>query len=523
MTLSPRNAWIALYTVLLLSAPLWFPDPTASATLQQQQATLADPSNLLAPASDAASKPIQDLINIDQVLDFEITKILDKPINRRANWGIEVFSLDEDRVVYTFNGEKTLMPASNVKVLTTAAALDRLGPDYTFKTHVFLDGVVDDSGVARGNLVLKGSGDPTLSGRFFDGNAAAPLQALAKELRAMGIRAVTGDIVGDDSIFPFAPYGKGWQASDLNSYYGAPISALSFNDNLLRVYARPGPRVGSPVQVYFDPETNYVKVRNLAKTGKGRRSRFAVRRSAGGSEITLTGTLSRRSKGHSTYLIIEKPAALTATIFKEALAGEGIEVRGQAQATHENYLASHPMSKVLVTYHSPSLLDIVKVVNKKSMNLYAEILLRVLGAQIHGEGTDEGGLRVVRQYLGEAGVDPSWHSLSDGSGLSRFNLLSPRAETALLRHVRQQDYYNQFVETLAVSGVDGTMRGRSRGDGFSRIFAKTGTLNNVSSLGGYIQTVSGRTLAFTIIANDVGGQWRVRQAIDEICKVLVNY
>lgn len=457
----------------------------------------------------------------------KIEAILGKPRHRSAFWGVDVYSVEDGEIIYAYNSDQNFSPASNVKVFTTAAALDRFGPEFRFKTRLTSEGWIGDDGIFRGDLALIGEGDPNLAGNLTEGrNPYVFLDSMAQKVREAGIRGIEGDVVGDDSYFPYAPYGRGWIPSDLTQYYGAPVSALSFQDNLIRVVMRPGAKVGQPVRVYFDPQNTALKLVNLAKTvGAEQSSSAYCYRPSGTNRVVVSGVLSSSSRGLVRYVTVDDPALYTANLFLHRLKKAGVKVKGTARSRHFGDTVPARPRRELYVHVSPPLIEIISHVNKESRNLDAEILLRTLGAEVKGLGTDAAGLEVLYAFLKEAGIAPSMVDLRDGSGLSRDNLITPRAETLLLQYVAKQPYFPVFLESLSVAGKDGTLRNRMRRTAADlRVYGKTGSLQNVTTLGGYIKTRSHRTLAFSILINNCQfSAFTARRAMDQICTVLAQY
>jgi D-alanyl-D-alanine carboxypeptidase/D-alanyl-D-alanine-endopeptidase (penicillin-binding protein 4) len=455
----------------------------------------------------------------------KIQAIINKPLYRRAEWGLDVRVLEDDSPVFVHNSDKLFPPASNLKLFTTSAALDRLGADFRFNTQVAYEGSLMADNRLTGNLVLFGQGDPDLSGSIRTiPNQFANFDMMAQKVREFGIREIDGDIIGDDSYFTFAPYGDGWMPSDLLREYGAPISALSFNNNLITLSLRPSRRVGLPASATVYPSESLLNVTNKTKTVRRGRSSVQWHRTPGTDSVSLRGQVPLRSGGISQTFLVRDPALYTARLLRERLIKVGIKVKGIARARHAGDGLGRPPSHLVYIHESPALLDVISYTNKKSQNLYAEILLRTLGVQFRGIGSDQAGLEVVYEYLAEAGITPANARLHDGSGLSRYNLITPRAETILLAHIASKPYFSDFIDTLAISGLDGTLRGRMvNGPGFLRIFAKTGSLQNVTTLGGFIRANSGKMLAFSILNNDHSySSDTARHAIDQICGLLTE-
>jgi D-alanyl-D-alanine carboxypeptidase/D-alanyl-D-alanine-endopeptidase (penicillin-binding protein 4) len=476
---------------------------------------------LSVPTASTATDPGPTTLDM---IRTKIAQFLKRPGIRSADWGIEIFDPADGKVVLSVNSEKTFQPASVLKVVTTATALEKLGPDFRFRTGVYTNGTIFPDGTLEGDLILVGHGDPNLldpSKELIDKPA---LLELSEKIKALGIKKIHGNVIGDDSYFEFTTHGKGWTPQDLKSVYGAAINALSINNNVVWVHVR-ATKLNQLAQVSVDPYSSYFQVRNLAVTGTANTKRTVYAALIPGtSRLTISGTIPL-GQGYSQDILLDKPTEVTAAMFKDELRRSGIAVDGAVRVYHLGDLSPEVRRnwKPLAEHQSAPLIRAMEIINKRSLNLHAEMLLRVLGAEFGGAGTDDAGLRVVKQFLESSGVlDADRISLNDGSGLSRDNLVTPRFQTSLLVFLSTRPYFDLFFNTLSVNGVDGTLRNRmSAAPGV--IHAKTGTFGDVAALSGYMTTKSGRNLMFSIFANNVRASYdRVRKTIDEICALFVN-
>ena len=492
-----------------------------------------------APALSAAPHPATT--PAPPQLARRIDALLAAPDLAQAHWGISVTTLD-GHVVYAKNDAQLFAPASNAKLCTTAAAWALLGPEAAPKTRVLAQGAIDAHGVLHGDLILQGNGDATLSGRTYPyalhtERPAAPLaalEALADQVAQHGVRAITGNILGDDTAFPDERYGSGWVWDDLLWGYGAPVSALTINDNAVYLNVFPGAQPGAPVTVVWNPDfaAQYYTLENSAQTSfPGTQPAVGVDRQPGSKVVRLFGALPVTSAGKHLALAIEDPAEFAAVALRQMLEARGVRVEGQALARHrlstdaEHFsaeqrtpvtlptelparepLRSAPVPQgdvVLATHTSVPLREEITVTNKASQNLHAELMLRLLGRQYGLDGSFAQGARVVRQFLLNVGVPSQDFFFYDGSGMSTQDRIAPRAFTQLLRYVAAQPWGAQFRSTLPVGGVDGSLAGRFfRTPLQGRVFAKTGTLREVSALSGYVRARSGKLLVFSILCND---------------------
>ncbi len=457
-------------------------------------------------------------------IQTKIAQYLKRPGSRSADWGIEVVDSSNSRALISVNPDKPFKPASVLKVVTTATALEKLGPDFKFHTGVYTDGSLKADGTLSGNLIIVGHGDPNLMDTSGEILEKSPFLEYAEQLKALGVKKVVGDIIGDDSYFEYSSHGKGWTTKDFRSIYGAPINAFCINNNIFWVHVR-ATRAGQLVSASIEPRNSYFRIRNVAVTGSARAKRTVYARVISGTRtVTVSGTLPS-GEGYSQYILLDRPAEVAATLLKDELHHAGINVVGSMHAWHEGDLPAETRRhwQLLADHVSPPLIRALEIINKQSQNLHAEMLLRTLGAEFQGIGSDEAGLQVIKELLVEAGIESDRISLSDGCGLSRDNLVTPRFQTSLLLFLSTRPYFDLFVNTLAVSGTDGTLKRRLGAQQVRGVIhAKTGTLNGVSTLAGYMTTRSGRNLAFSIFANNAYSIGRVKRTIDEICTLFVS-
>jgi D-alanyl-D-alanine carboxypeptidase/D-alanyl-D-alanine-endopeptidase (penicillin-binding protein 4) len=459
-----------------------------------------------------------------ETIQAKIAQALKRPGIRSTDWGIEVADAD-NKVLVAVNPDKPFRPASVLKVLTTATALDKFGPDFRYRTTVQTNGTLQPDGVLVGDVILVGRGDPNLIDTTGELLEKPALQELAEQLHALGVRRITGDVIGDDSYFDLNAHGEGWTERDLKSIYGAPINALSYNNNVFWVHTSPT-KVNRLVSVSIEPRTSYFRIRNLGVTGTAKAKRTMYARVIPGTKTLVISGVLPVGHGFSQHILLDRPGEVTATIFKEELQRHGISIGGGVQVVHSGEISPEARRKwkQLAEHQSPPLIRGVEIINKRSQNLHAEMLLRTLGAEFRDVGTDESGLEVVKDFIISAGIDTRGISLRDGCGLSRDNLVTPRFQTSLLLTLSSRPYFDLFLNTLAVSGTDGTLSRRLAAPPVRGVIhAKTGTLNGVSTLSGYMTTRSGRTLAFSIFANNAAASiHRVQRTIDEICSLFVN-
>lgn len=460
----------------------------------------------------------------------DLNAIIARPVFATTRWGILVESLDRKQVLFSHNASQLFTPASNMKLYTTAAALVHLGPQFRFRTSVYAQARPDERGHIEGDLILYGRGDPNLSTRTVSEGLLTPLGRLADQLFEAGVREVFGNIVGDESYFVGPRLGAGWEWDDLQWYYGAEISALTLDDNMAEIILQPGSQVGDPARLFLRPEAACLSVNNEVVTADPQaEQRLVVDRPLGQNTVTVWGTIPLSSTGYRAAVAIHDPARCAAEHFRLELLRRGIRVHGQARSADWKYRQEHPLSLgnvvELAWVESAPLSQEIRVLNKISQNLHAELLLRTLGAVVKGEGSDTKGLEVVSELLRSWGVRMQGIRLRDGSGLSRQNVISPATTVDLLRAMHGHPWRDPYIASLPVAGEDGTLQNRMKGSvAQQRVRAKTGTLAYTYSLAGYLTTLSGQELVFSIMVNDHTGVGAdVTQAIDEICARLIEF
>ncbi len=464
--------------------------------------------------SQAAAQPLRQ----------QIDRLLDQPAFANAFWGVYIQSLQSGRVWYARNAQKSFMPASNLKLYTTAAALDQLGPEWRFQTAIYTDGFLE-AGALHGNLIVRGGGDPSIGARFHNGNPTAVFEAWADSLLRRGIRLITGDLIGDDDAFSDTLLGYGWSWDDEVYGYSAQISALSFNDNVIEVRLLPGDTPGAPVRLIVRPETQYVRLLNQTLTLP---ADSALQESYERDRASNTFYLRTRlpmGREETELLAIHNPTLYFVTVLYETLQRRGIQVLGRPRDGDElSIKPDYERCRLLWTHYSPPLREIVRVINKVSQNLYAELLLRALGRERFGTGTASTGVQAAMETFQRAGIDTSRLVMVDGSGLSRMNLVTPEMTARLLAFMYRHPHGEVFLQSLPVAGLDGTLANRMRdGPARGRVWAKTGFVAHVRTLSGYVQTRRGEWLLFSLMSNHYTVPTRmVNEAQDRLLERLVE-
>jgi serine-type D-Ala-D-Ala carboxypeptidase/endopeptidase (penicillin-binding protein 4) len=471
------------------------------------------------------------------------------PVTRTAFWGIQVTDLSTGKTLYQLNANRFFVPASNTKLFSTSLALIRLGPDFTFQTRVLAGAAPDADGRIAGDVRLVGGGDPNLSARAIPyrmgsgsgpsmGDPLAAIAALADQVAARGVHRIDGDIVGDDSWYVWEPFGNGWSIDDPTYDYGAPVSALTVNDNAFTLSVRPGAQDGDPAALEINPAVEYYsidnRIRTVAAGGDPHTERIHYSRAAGSMTLKLWGAIPAGGHGEDLTLGIDDPALYAAVAFRQALEERGITVAGGASASHlypnevgnlkERQGTPPDPDFELAARTSAPLLEDLRITAKVSQNLHAELDLRAVGRARRNVGSVEAGLDELKAFLTEAGVDSSGYNINDGSGLARLNLVSPATVVKLLGYMYASPARDNFLSILPVGGQDGTLNARFNDPSIAgRIHAKTGSLTHVSALSGYAQRRRGDWIAFSILVNNYNGTTaEVRVVMDRICELMLE-
>jgi serine-type D-Ala-D-Ala carboxypeptidase/endopeptidase (penicillin-binding protein 4) len=494
-------------------------------------------------------------------LGQKIAALVAEPEVVRAHWGVMVTAMDGSPI-YRLNEGQLFQPASNAKLFTTTAAVHLLGENRRFTTSLVGSARSPGSAKLQCDLTLRGAGDANFSGH--DVPYVAPsdrakgaalkidplhdLAELADRVVVAGATHISGDVIGDDTLFPWEPYAPDWAADDLVWGYGAPVSALTVMDNQLQIKVVPASKAGEAATVMLDPAIGYYTLQGSVTTVPAKTAdSVQIDRALGSKVLRVSGTIAADSKVFVEDVAIDDPAAYAATALKSLLEARGIIVDGVARAEHRlpveatgflketreplPGLALGLMSKPLaektvlmdgcllwINQQSPTVIEDVVATNKVSQNLHAELLLRQLGLAYGNDGSIVQGARVVRQFLLNVGIDKDDFVFYDGSGLSGHDLVTPRATAKLLQFASTQPWFADWKKSLPVGGMDGSLAARFPAAPLKgHLFAKTGTLGEARALSGYVECASGRTVIFSImVGNHMPGTSADRDVMDRI-------
>jgi D-alanyl-D-alanine carboxypeptidase/D-alanyl-D-alanine-endopeptidase (penicillin-binding protein 4) len=460
-------------------------------------------------------------------LTDKIDALVEKtPASVHATIGIHVVDLKTGKTLYARNDNRLFLPASNMKLFTAALALERLGPDYHFTTRLVR--------VPSGDVVLQGGGDPSLSGRVYpyqkdpasSGDPLRAIEEMADQAIAAGLVRVDGDVIGDDQLYPWAPYPPSWTADDVIHEDGAPVSALTLNDNEIALTIQPG-EVGDNARISVDPKLEYYAIDNrIVTVAAAGQPNIRVARQPGSRQLLLWGSIPVRAMPVREFVAIDDPALFAACAMYDALTRRGVPIRGQPVARHRPVSGdADPIDgDVLATRTSPPLVEVLQLMTKVSENLHAELMLREVGRVRRRSGTRETGLEELGAFLTQIGTTSDEWRAEDGSGLSRNDEVTPRAMTRLLTHMTASKNADAWLSLLPRGGEDGTLSNRLCCASDTRqVRAKTGTLTRAITLSGYADSKARGRLAFSILVNNYSASTSdVRAWVDTIAMTLVE-
>lgn len=481
--------------------------------------------NVTGQVKDTVSVKKQVLHNPLEELREQLDDTFNDPNVSNAFWGVLIKSLKTGEVIYKRNSDKLFNPASNIKLFTSTAALFLLGPNYVYQTGLYANGEIKNNRL-EGDLIIQGSGDPTISNRFFSGSITGVFESWADSLISLGIREVTGDILGDDALFDNHGLGRGWSWDNESAWFAAPSGALSFNDNTITVVIKPS-ETGFPANIEVIPNTGYASlIKKVITSNNNSVNTISVSKLRGTNVISVSGSIAKDSKPVIEHISISDPTMFFLTVFKEVCEQKGISVRGKSGSitTSPKIILSENLSP-LILHESVPMHMIIKELNKNSNNFYAEQILKTIGYEAYNFGTTENGVKACKELFYSMGVNPENMVMVDGSGLSRLNLVSPRQIINLLTYIYSSGEFEPFYDSLPIGGVDGTIAERmKRTSAENNVRAKAGFNENISSLSGYLKTTGGETFAFSIIVNNfLVSPSLINYIMDNVCNRLVNF
>jgi D-alanyl-D-alanine carboxypeptidase/D-alanyl-D-alanine-endopeptidase (penicillin-binding protein 4) len=508
------------FAVVLLATLALAPTDSTSQTTRKKQTSSASkrraarkpvkkPARRAAPAVPAVSATAPRTV---AALSADMASMVGRI--RSGQFGVMAVSLTRGDTLFQHNAGTPLMPASTMKMLTSAAAFERLGPHYQFSTDVLYDGTLGADGTLTGNVYLRGDGDPSLSGRYMPGGPAAPMNFLADQLVARGVKRVTGEVIGDATAFDDQKIPEGWLTRYLQAGYAARVSGLSLNENLVWVTVTPGGGAK------LEPATSAIQLISNVRTVAGSGASLSVRRQTDGT-ILVSGRIGSRSLPRRYEYVVEDPAPFTTGALRAAMLAKGIQVDGGIK------LARTPSTAVkIASIQSPTLDRIISAMNRESINQFAELLLRnaARGRERNTQGTAASGQALLRQFFATKVKSDTMHlEVSDGSGLSTLDRVTPRLMTQMLGYAHRVEWGPYFHASLPVAGESELLRRRMRGGAAQgNLHAKTGTTNDVIGLGGYVTALNGEVIAFSFIYNGTD-RWTAKSMIDVMGQTLANF
>ncbi|PEJ59350.1 peptidase S13 [Bacillus sp. AFS002410] len=426
--------------------------------------------------------------------------------------GIVVYNTRTGELLDEYDADKTFVPASNLKLFVTAAALDKLTPNYHFKTEVYTTGQINKKGVLHGNVIVKGYGDPSLS--------EEDMRNMAKEMSNKGIKSINGDILVDDNYFDDDRLGAGWMWDDESYGYNAQISSLAVHENMISLSITPDGSIGEAPSLGMNPMTDYVTIHNNAKIVEGSNNNLVIDRPRGTNSVVISGTIGKQSSVYTEDVAIDDPALFAGNVWKRALNAEGIDLLKKKVKVEKTKITT---GTPILVHNSQPLSELIVQLNKQSDNFYAEMLLKELGVVAKNEGSFNAGADVIEEFLKKADIDTTYRQV-DGSGLSRMDLISPKQMAQLLKYVSQQEYKEVFEQSLPIAGVDGTLKSRMIGTSAEKnVHAKTGSMSGINSLSGYVTDQNGDKLAFSILLNGVRTSSSATAFQDAVAVLLSQY
>jgi len=448
----------------------------------------------------------KDNLNEYKTLNKDIETLLNNPKLNNAHVGASIYSIDKEKYVYNLNEEKNFVPASTIKLLTSAAALHYLGSDFVYSNQIYLDGEIKESGEFIGNIIIRGSGDPTLSLDYYN-NEKVIFDRVVSKLDSMGIKSIKGNIIGDDNYFDDEPYPSGWAWDDMKYSYSSQVGALNIFDNSISVNINSSDKKNETANISLVPNSDYARiVNNIIASSESEYNEVSFVRDPITNFFEFFGTIPFDPLKKDTvkeHIAIDNPTLFYLSNFSDHLRHFNIRFKGALIDIDDwNETPVYFKIKEKIQKISPPLGDILEVINRKSNNLSAEVVLKTIGKEAAGDGSFDSGVRLVEKFI-QKFYDRTDFNLVDGSGLSRLNYISPSVITNLLKYMHESDDRAIFLNSLAQPGQDGTLKRRMKNTtAQNRIFAKTGSMTGVSNIVAYIVSESGETFIASLFFNN---------------------
>ncbi len=538
------NSKISVFLFFTLFCVSIFAQPKPAPTPLRRPIKIEAPTPTPTPAPTiVAPTPIPTPIPIQTFSDLQnkLIGIISRQVTKRGSLGVKIVSLDSGKIIFENNAEKYFMPASNMKSYTVATALEKLTPDFKFVTSVFAQKMPDKNGVIKGDLTIYGRGDVSMSTLFSPVNPTPNyiptnadylkvIEPLADKIIASGVKKIEGNLVADDSYFSDDAVPGSWEWDDLQWYYGAEVSALPILDNAVDLAIKPT-KIGSPCSIQILPTNSQFSVSNQCTTAAaGTKRELRVTKKLEQNVLEISGVFAIDDKGYRSSIAVSRPARLFADLLRQVLQQKGVKINGQnVVVAAKDKILPIVLPFEIARFESVPLSLIAAKTMKPSQNMFTETILRTIGEQV-GDKTNpkltssERGIDVVKNFLISIGVAQDAVIQHDGSGLSRHNLVTPSSNVQLYTFMAKSRFANTWQESLTIGAIDGTLKNRFIGTvAANNVRGKTGTIDQVSALTGYVTTTSGEKVVFSIIINGVN-DGRLRNAtIDEIVLALAGF
>ena len=471
------------------------------------------------------SSNTQDSLTLQEIYN-QLDDIFNDQSFVNSHWGVVIQSLATGEYFYKRNENKFFVPASNLKLFTTAAGLIILGPSYKFSTNFWTNGYQTGSTLV-GDLIIQGRGDPTISGRFHNGDINFVFDTWIDSLLEKGITKIKGNIVGDDNLFDDLGLGDGWAWDYETDWYAAQSSALSYNDNCIDLIIKYNKELDSVIVTQKPELRGIVVLNNVKPAADGEQTRINLTRERGTNVINVYGRFKKSSDSLVTYSTVKNPTLLLIMAFKNRLESRGIRVNGYTVDVDDyEKIIDYKINKLLFTTYSDELSEIIKVINKNSQNFFAEQLLKTIGLEVSGLGSATNGILAAKEIFSEIGLNPDNIEMFDGSGLSHLNMITPKQVVELLKYIYSDaTLYPYFYNSLPIAGVDGTLGRRMKNTiAENNVRAKTGYISHVRSLSGYAYTADNEPVAFSMIANNFNVPVKLAENLqDLVCLRITNF